>query len=146
LTAGFGIAENSARNMVVDMGSDCMVVSGRGEFKKMGDPDHLNPGDYEAWSFAVGCDASHGDSGSAMVDRNTGRVLGIIWTGKIPKSEKAQSSAYIRGLVGSNSPEVWQELTYAVPAAKMGEVLRDKISHHEISREAEPTIRAILGL
>ena len=90
----------------------------------MPDPDALNPGTYDAWSFANGCDVSHGDSGSAMVDRKTGKPIGLIWTGKIPKSPKVQQSQYLNEILQKQSPEIWTELSYAVPAAKIREVLQ----------------------
>ena len=92
VTAGFGTANNRRRRLMVNADSDCKVFSKDEEYRLMADPDDLNPGPYKAWSFANGCDVSHGDSGSAMVNRETGEVVGIIWTGRIPKSTKVQDS------------------------------------------------------
>jgi len=78
VTIGFGIAENPNYVLMGNRDSDCKVFSADAEYRLMADPDALNPGDYKAWSFANGCDVSHGDSGSAMMDRNTGEVIGII--------------------------------------------------------------------
>ena len=33
---------------------------------------------------------------SAMVDRTTGEVVGIIWTSKIPKSDRVQNSDFLK--------------------------------------------------
>ena len=121
VTAGFGIADNASRKLVVNEDSDCKVFSD--ELRFMGDPDTVNPGPYKAWSFANGCDVSHGDSGSAMVDRDSGAVVGIIWTGRIPKSPKVQSSAFLDQLIANPTDDIWNELSYAVPAIKMGEYL-----------------------
>lgn len=125
VTAGFGVAENPSRTLVANQDSDCRVFSKEGEYKLIADPDEVNPGDYLAWSFANGCDVSHGDSGSAMVDRASGEVMGIIWTGRIPKSARVQSSTYLRTVEETDHADVWAELSYGVPAIKMVEYLRE---------------------
>lgn len=123
LTVGFGIAQNPNRDLMANQDSDCYVFSDKNEFRSMGDPDEYNPGPYKAWSFATGCDVSHGDSGSAFVDRSTGDVIGLVWTGKIPKSDKIRDSRYLDEIFKNRSEEIWKELTFAVPAAKIHEVL-----------------------
>lgn len=122
-TAGFGIADNPFRSLQANFDGDCKVFSGEDEFRFMGDPDQLNPADYKAWSFSNGCDVSHGDSGSAMVDRDTGKPVGIIWTGKIPKAAAVQSTAHLNDIFQTRSEEIWTELSFAVPAAKIREKL-----------------------
>lgn len=141
LTIGFGVAGNSMRQEMANQDSDCYVFSGTGEYRLMADPDDYNPGSYRAWSFANGCDVSHGDSGSAMVDRASGKVVGIIWTGKIPKNENVQNSSYLDRLFSAQTQEIWTELSYAVPAKKMGDFLQDQMSHFD-----EPTRKVISAL
>ena len=99
------------------------MFSATDEFRLLADPDTLNTESYSAWSFAHGCDTSHGDSGSAIVDRATGRPIGIHWTGKVPKSSRVRTSGYLADLLASPSDDVWSELGYAVPAAKIKEVV-----------------------
>lgn len=123
LTIGFGIADNPQRKMVANQDDDCKVFSGQEDFRFMADPDELNPGPYKAWSFALGCEVSHGDSGSAMAARDNGEVVGIIWTGRIPKSPLVQDSDYLKELLMSRGDNIWKELSYAVPAVKIHEVL-----------------------
>lgn len=125
ITVGYGVGNNPGRQLVANADGDCKVFSATGSFRLMPDPDALNPGEYEAWSFANACDVSHGDSGSAMVDRVTGRPVGIIWTGKIPKAAEVQSSDYLAQLLVQQSEEVWSELSYAVPAVKIQNVLTE---------------------
>jgi hypothetical protein len=137
VTVGFGVGSNPTRALVENSDRDCRVISLTDEFRKMGDPDTYNPGPYKAWSFATGCDASHGDSGSSMVERATGRVLGILWTGRVPKDPIAQTSAGVDQMERDHSELVWTELTYAVPAPKIGEflsVLRDNAATPEATR------------
>lgn len=145
LTIGHGVAENPSRKLVANQDSDCKVFSADGDYRKMADPDDINPGEYEAWSFANGCDVSHGDSGSAMVDRLTGDVVGIIWTGRIPKSPMAQDSKLLDEMLRSQSPSIWKELSYAVPAPKIREVLSRVVSDDtSLDRDSRDTISAFI--
>jgi hypothetical protein len=124
LTIGFGTAGNPTGQLMGTQDSDCYAFSPTGEYRLMADPDRLNPGSYRAWSFSIGCDCSHGDSGSAIVDRESGEVVGIIWTGSIPKAAEAQSSATLSRIFREKQEGMWTQLTYAVPARKIGDVLR----------------------
>jgi hypothetical protein len=124
VTVGFGTAGNWNQNMVGNWDADCRIFSRPGDVRFMADPDSLNPADYMAWSIAVGCDASHGDSGSSMVDRATGRVVGIIWTGKFPKAEPTHHSDHLAQMLASDSPEIWQELNFVVPAKSIQSVIQ----------------------
>jgi hypothetical protein len=139
LTIGFGNAGNPTGQLMGTQDSDCYAFSPTGDYRLMADPDRLNPGSYRAWSFAIGCDCSHGDSGSAIVDRDTGHVMGLIWTGSIPKAREVQSSANLSRIFEQSQDSIWTQLTYAVPAKKIGDVLR----RHLESNPPERT-RAIL--
>lgn len=123
LTIGFGVAGNPTGNLMAAQDSDCYVFSSDAEYRLMADPDGLNPGSYRAWSFAFGCDGSHGDSGSSVVDRATGNVVGILWTGRIPKDRSVQSSSNLTKMFQSRDAAIWEQLNYAVPAKKVGEHL-----------------------
>lgn len=133
ITVGFGVASNPNREMVLNMDSDCKVFSRMNDFRQISDPDDLNPAPYQAWSFANGCDVSHGDSGSAMVDKNSGRPVGIIWTGRIPKNPEAQSSAQLQRWLDDDSEKVWQELSYAVPAPVIYEYLLTELKEGRVT-------------
>lgn len=112
----------------------------------MGDPDSKNPGPDKVWSFANACDVSHGDSGSAMVDETTGSPVGLIWTGRIPKSPQAQNSQNILNWETNQADEVWEELSYAVPAKKIQEVLREKLQSGKISGKTASIIEDLITL
>ncbi|OFZ19292.1 MAG: hypothetical protein A2Z20_06315 [Bdellovibrionales bacterium RBG_16_40_8] len=144
LTVGFGIADNMLQKMVANQDSDCIVFSGDKEYRLMSDPDAFNPSDYQAWSFSNGCDVSHGDSGSAMMDRDTGQVIGIIWTGKIPKSSKVQSKAYLQNLLQNPNEDIWSELSYGVPAVHMKRYLNEQLANGSIDESKQIILRAIL--
>jgi len=145
MTIGYGSHFNRRGHIVATDDRDCRVFSGDDEFRHMADPDTYNPGPYSTWSFSVGCDVSHGDSGSAMVDRRTGDVVGLIWTGKIPKSSVIQSSDYLDGLLREPTEAVWTELNYAVPAPKIKEFLQRELDEGRIvDREKRELLSKIL--
>lgn len=143
LTIGFGVAGNNGRQVMANEDADCYAFSGEGEYRLMADPDQWNPGSYRAWSFALGCDVSHGDSGSAMVDRESGKVVGIIWTGRIPKSAAAQSTRSLSEMFKNRSAPIWEELSYAVPAKKIGEHL-ERLLQGNLPEEDRQILQALL--
>lgn len=144
LTVGYGIGNNPNDYMMANQDSDCKVFSTSDDFKLLADPDELNPAAYKAWSFAHSCDISHGDSGSAMVDRKTGDVVGILWTGKIPKSKIVQKSSNLLKIFESSSPLIWSELSYAVPALKIGDFLRHSLEDSQLEEKTKEIFKAIL--
>ncbi|MCM2279818.1 MAG: serine protease [Oligoflexia bacterium] len=145
LTVGFGSYDNPRSQLMGNQDHDCKVFSGENEFRLLADPDDYNPGPYRAWSFANGCDVSHGDSGSAIVDRKTGRPIGILWTGRIPKSSRVQSSAYLDQLLQAPTEEIWTELSYSVPAAKAREVLELLIGEGKIPGAEAAIVREVIA-
>lgn len=143
LSFGYGIANNPDQVLSAVQDSDCKSFSSQDEVRLLQDPDVINPQDYSAWSFANGCDMSHGDSGSALIDRETGDIIGIIWTTKIPKSENIKDSAYLQHLYDSNSEEVWQELSYGVPSILIYHHLNQYVANTEPSEKVD-IINAVL--
>lgn len=144
ITMGFGVAGNARNYLMANQDSDCKVFSEAGEYRHMADPDDINPGTYNAWSFANGCDVSHGDSGSAMVDRRTGDIVGIIWTGKIPKSRLAQNSENLDRMLQTSAPEIWKELSYAVPATKIKEYIRTYARSSKFDHQTREVFNALI--
>ena len=146
LTIGFGVAGNPTRALVFNQDDDCQVMSGANEYRQLKDPDEMNPMPDAVWSFASGCDVSHGDSGSAMVDRNTGELIGILWTGRTPKNEKFQNSKFLSDLLTHPTADIWTELTYAVPATKMADSIYEYAYHYPYMRpEIQVTLLKLIG-
>ena len=143
ITIGFGVAGNSRRVMMGNQDADCRVMSKTAEYRYMPDPDELNPGTYKAWSFSHTCDVSHGDSGSAMLNRHTGKPVGIVWTGRIPKNARVQNSAYLDKVLATDHPDVWAEMNYAVPATKMREHIASVISDSSTPDEIRRVLTAV---
>jgi hypothetical protein len=144
VTMGYGVESNPGRKLMANQDGDCKVFSRKGEYRFMADPDEFNPGPYKAWSFASGCDVSHGDSGSAFIDRATGEIVGIVWTGRVPKPASVQSSAYLDKLLAGNGPEIWTALTYSVPASKIREHLREVLANEDLGEDVETTISSVI--
>lgn len=144
LTTGHGAAGNPRADMVSNSDADCIVLSKTNEFQLLVDPDQVNPAPYKAWSFANGCDISHGDSGSAMVDRATGIPVGIIWTAAMPKIPQVQTSEGLRQLMVESGDKMWKTASYAVPAIKMFEVLQKELSNPNLDPETKNSLIRVL--
>ena len=144
ITAGYGIANNPGRRLMVNQDSECEVYSA--DIRYMRDPDDFNPGPDLVWSFANGCDVSHGDSGSAMVDRNNGKVLGIIWTGRIPKDPIVRDADYLHRIQAEQSEDIWKQLSYAVPAAKIHEFLNTAYEQENRDFDRKLILKELIGL
>lgn len=143
LTVGFGVANNPSYTMMANQDAECLAFSD--EVRYMADPDDLNPGDYKVWSFSNGCDISHGDSGSAMFDRNTGEVLGIIWTGRIPKSSKVRDNSYLEEILKTQSEDIWKELSYAAPSTHIYKVLEQDLNSPKMPTHHKAILAEILN-
>ena len=146
MTMGFGIAGNPNNRMMINYDSDCKVFSAANDYRYIADPDGINPGDYKVWSFANACDISHGDSGSAMLDRVKGKVVGIIWTGAFPKTKEAQNSKMLDQMLKTNSGAIWSQLSYGVPAKVIGAYLVKFINNTQpLPDDIKLTLEAILS-
>jgi hypothetical protein len=124
LTFGYGIANNPfGQRLMVGQDEHCITFSDQKRF--MSDPDELNPFPYKTWAFATGCDVSHGDSGSAFIDAESGAIVGILYTGRIPKNPKVLDASYLKKIYDESSEEIWTELTYVVPSNLIVETLKE---------------------
>lgn len=142
LTAGFGGAGNPHGKMTIGKDNDCIVFSD--EIRFLRDPDEQAPNSHRVWSFANGCDVSHGDSGSAMVDQDTGDVRGIIWTTKTPKDARVRDPSFLKEMIDHQDERIWSEISYAVPAIKIGERLKEVRDHSGTPEWKVVTINALL--
>jgi hypothetical protein len=144
ITIGFGVGGNSNDYLMGNQDSDCRILSEDNEVRQLADPDEINPMDYKAWSFAHSCDISHGDSGSAMVDRKNGDILGIVWTGKFPKIPDVQDSSILEKIFRQSSHIIWTDMNYAVPAHKIRETLENFSNDKKIKAQTRNVFKAII--
>ena len=127
LTIGYGSASNPESVLMAGQDSDCKTFSEDGALRFMADPDEVNTSPFKVWAYATGCDVSHGDSGSAIVDRNTGDIVGILTTGKIPKNKTIRDQSYLKQIYDDSAEDVWSELTYVVPSSKITEMMSEHL-------------------
>lgn len=110
ISIGYGAYNNEYGVLMIEENSfECQVFSH--QTRLIQDPDIINPVDYSVYSFLHGCDVSHGDSGSPILDRNSMEVVGLLWTGKTPKHDSISQ----RGFEQLPLEFLWKELNYASP-------------------------------
>ena len=80
-----------------------------------------------------------------MVERSTGDVVGIVWTGKLPKSKHVQSSEALIALFQNPTEEIWEELAYAVPAPKVAAVLKRNLMSRALDEESKSVINSVIS-
>lgn len=143
VNVGFGHHRNPQLLPAADDSEDCMVISGKNDFRRVQVPD--DP-EYNIWSVANGCEASPGDSGSAILDRATGEVVLVLWASKPGKIEKIQDSAFLKQLTQTQGPEVWTELNYGAPVPKLLELIRRDVADasSSLTPEARTTLKALI--
>lgn len=106
---------------------NCRVFSSTNDFRFITDPDEFNPNKYKVWSFVLGCDVSWGDSGSPILDLNSGQLVGIIFTGKYPKNQSISLNPQVMERLRSSPQEIaWSNLNFGVPLVKILEVMRSQ--------------------
>ncbi len=144
LGAGYGIADNDKLEERLSLDSDCRVLSGTEDFRFLMDPDRMNPAGYQVWSFAHGCDAGHGDSGTAYLDRTSGKWVGLLWTGAFPVSPEMRDSARIDELMRAQSGKIWSQANYAVPVSRIRSYLEEQLAAGKVKAEDVPALQAFL--
>lgn len=103
----------------VAMDSDCAVAGPSGVVAAFVDQKI----DY---NIALGCDMTSGDSGSAIMSRESGKVIGLLWgAGKNPRRRNRISSDELwDSIIGSRDPRVWENMSYAISLKEMLEKLQ----------------------
>lgn len=112
ISSGYGSYENEYGVLKTEISGDCRVFSKANDLRRIADPDETNPFPFLVHSFLIGCDVSHGDSGSPILDLRTGKVLGLLWTGKMPKDKAIRTP----NLTRLPYNYLWTQLNYAVPS------------------------------
>lgn len=99
--------------MNITADEDCVIASKDSHYIKLNGISH---------NFATGCDIAKGDSGGAVVDRQTGQVVGLIW-GISPDSGGKSSRELHEEIFGIDSNYVWKHMSYALSLARLSETL-----------------------
>lgn len=128
INIGYGVYNNEYGSLMAEASGDCKVYSKTKDIRKVKDPDTINPFPFSVYSFLIGCDVSHGDSGSPIIDFKSGQVLGILWTGKMPKDPKVRQ----KDLSKLPYSFLWKELNYAVPSFYIYKELKSFFNNGQI--------------
>lgn len=146
LTAGYGGFGNEAHDdLMVNQDADCRVMSPDDTFR-LRPVDNPRGASAASWSFALGCDSSPGDSGSAVLDRRSGKVVGVLWTGHTGKPDWIRDSAVLRRRVTQeNSGVVWHFLNYATPAPKIREIVLKDLAENRFEERTAEILRVWLS-
>lgn len=145
VTLGYGSADNPTKRLTADEGSDCMTLSRADDYRRWPpDPgaDPLKP--RGTWSFAIGCDASPGDSGSPVVDQSSGKVVGLLWGRDVPGPSLTQTSANLHELVHHQGAEIWSGFGYAVPATVIHSYLSAWVKSHRENGSHRQLVESLL--
>lgn len=121
LSTGFGNERNSDLNMTLKEDKHCTTFSETDELKRISNQDEQKPRSIP--SVAVGCDFSQGDSGSPIIDKEQGEVIGVTWSIMSPKAKLIKSEAYLDQLLSTSDSAVWRNLALAVPAFEIRQSL-----------------------
>jgi len=121
---GYGGHKNPNKRLTQGGDAPCRVLSKTNEMRLVFSPNDLNQTGKRTWSLSVGCDLSPGDSGAPVFSKETAKVIGFVWTGKIPKLEEVQSDKRVFFLSSQNHPKVWSEFNYIVPVKAINQALK----------------------
>lgn len=108
-TAGFGTTLNPSLGMTIDNSSECTVVSNN-EMRFMPPPGTSADLAYNVWAIPLTCDTSPGDSGAAVIDRDSGELIGLIFGGRQRKNHQINI-----GSLNYQDALIWDQLSYAIP-------------------------------
>jgi len=108
-TAGFGTTLNPHFGMTIDSSSECTVVS-NDEMRFMPPPGTSPELAYNVWAIPLTCDTSPGDSGAAVIDRDSGELVGLIFGGRLRKKQQINIET-----INNQDAMIWDQLSYAIP-------------------------------
>ena len=142
LTLGHGKYKNSKAHLTENSDPFCKVFSSTGKVKKI---SNKNENPKEVYSFATGCDISNGDSGSALINRRNGKVIGMVWSTYSPKPMVYRSDSHLNNLFDNPNKDIWKYLSYGVPAKSIRGYLRNWVNNTRISSSRKRIIRLFLS-
>ncbi|GAB4406948.1 MAG: hypothetical protein OHK0056_06530 [Bacteriovoracaceae bacterium] len=112
--AGFGVIANPNHEITFEVGGDCQILSNR-EMRHMPSPGTSPELAYNVWAVPVGCDTSPGDSGAAVVNAQTGDLVGIVFGGRLKKRGR---------ILTNNDSDIWDQMSYIVPIREIQKRMR----------------------
>lgn len=120
-----------------DKSQDCRVLNNQA--RELVDVDQISETSEQlrSWSLPVGCDGMHGDSGAPLFNREDA-LVGILWTGKFPKSDGALS------IYPKDPSLLWSEYNYMVPLNKVREELNKIITDKSLDIDSLSILSEII--
>jgi hypothetical protein len=105
--------------MQLETGEDCVLSSAAGRLFKTLMPKEREGRDYIVdFAFATGCSIRSGDSGSAVLNLNTGKIIGLFYSGV---TINQVSRDVWKQWVGTQHPGVWQRGSFAFSLQRLKE-------------------------
>jgi hypothetical protein len=128
ITIGYGGHNNGMGELSFVDDELCMVASQTSDFRLVDGEMILSKGKAtpaQTLSFMHSCEGSRGDSGSPLISKKTGLVIGVYWGGKTPKGPRMRDPEYIRRVINENRDKViWSKFNMATPSIEIGKELR----------------------
>ncbi|MFG1525596.1 serine protease [Halobacteriovorax sp. RZ-3] len=125
-TVGFGFFDNEKLGLArYENSNDCQIIFGDDKVKKLD----------KVFSIATGCDASGGDSGSPIVDRNTGELIGVIT--RIQTEKIGLTSKQLIEEKEENASSIWNDGSFATSM---------KYIKAELEKMNNPIIKSLLEI
>ena len=102
--------------------SDCAVISPTGVLQTVPDMS----GKLVHHNISIGCDVTGGDSGSAIVDRETGRVVALLWASGInPRDrDRIKSVDLWSHVIGSDDSRIWENFAFAISIKELSAYIK----------------------
>ena len=134
-TMGFGFHQNEDRVLKYASDSDCKVFSKSNDYRSIELSTEMV--EYSVWSFVHGCDSSSGDSGSAILDAETGDFLGILTAGALPKPKRIMDRLFIDHLYNTSDERMWDMLSFATPVRRIYSHLKKVSNDTKVDAETK---------
>ena len=147
LSIGFGLFKNPGRRLTYADDEFCQVVSSWKRYRKVEGPEDVynkktkNKSRKRTWSFMHGCEGSQGDSGSPLISRETGRVVGVYWGGKSPKGARFKNAEFINKTIDQNRRTlIWNKFNMGAPAVKIHSKIKSSLRRGSSRRSTNKAI------
>jgi hypothetical protein len=123
ITAGYGYHLNPGYRLTYENSPTCLIATPTvtPRFIQVRNDE----GVFNSWSFVNACEISPGDSGSALVDPNSGRVVGVNWATSSAKPMVLQNSYTVYDWIKTQNQMLWPSLSQGIPNSRILQKIRE---------------------